>query len=303
VTAECGVECVELGVEHRTAVIALWERVGLTRPWNPPGADFDRAAGGATSTVLGILDGSQVVATAMVGHDGHRGWVYYVAVEPDRRAAGLGREVMHAAESWLRARSVPKVQLMVRAGNAAANEFYATLGYGVEDVRVMSRWLADTLRRATAADWAAIVALNNSEVPNVGPLDEGDGAWYLAHSEVTVLDRGGELVGMLVVMFDGCSYASPNYGWHADRYQKFAYVDRIAVRADAAGNGLGRRLYDHATAVARAAGKPVLTSEVNLDPPNERSLAFHRRYGFAQVGQQVDDRYSVTVAMFALDLT
>lgn len=157
-----------------------------------------------------------------------------------------------------------------------------------------------SLRPATAADWPAVVALNNAEVPNVGPLTIEQGEWFLAHSTVTVVDDDGTLVGGLVVMVDGCGYTSPNYLWHAEPYGRFAYVDRIVVDAASAGAGLGRRLYDEAVGQTRAAGRAVLTAEVNLDPPNERSLAFHRRYGFAEVGQQIDPRYGTTVAMFAL---
>lgn len=158
------------------------------------------------------------------------------------------------------------------------------------------------LRPATAADWPAVVALNNAEVPNVGPLTIDQGEWFLAHSTITVADDDGTLVGALVVMLDSCGYTSPNYRWHAERYGRFAYVDRIVVHASSAGAGLGRRLYDEAVAQTRAADRTLLTAEVNLDPPNDRSLAFHRRYGFAEVGQQVDPRYGTKVAMFALEV-
>ena len=127
----------------RADAVALWHRTGITRPWNPPEADFDRAAGGVSSTVLGVLDDGRLVATAMVGHDGHRGWVYYVAVDPDRQTSGVGRKVMEAAEGWVRAAGVPKIQLMVRSDNDAARGFYEALDYDVEDTRVLSRRLED----------------------------------------------------------------------------------------------------------------------------------------------------------------
>ena len=110
------------------AVIALWQVCGLTRPWNDPAADFHRAIGGPSSTVLAVRDGEAIAASVMVGHDGHRGWVYYLAVDPARQRSGLGRVLMAAAEDWLRARRVPKLQLMVREGNDAALAFYAALG-------------------------------------------------------------------------------------------------------------------------------------------------------------------------------
>jgi ribosomal protein S18 acetylase RimI-like enzyme len=77
----------------------------------------------------------------MVGHDGHRGWVYYVAVREDARGLGYGTTIMRAAEDWLRQRGVPKVQLMVRGDNAGAAGFYEALGYEPNDVRVLSRRL------------------------------------------------------------------------------------------------------------------------------------------------------------------
>lgn len=123
------------------AVIALWQACGLTRPWNDPRADFNRALAGPSSTVLVLREGSAIAASAMVGHDGHRGWVYYLATDPDRRRAGLGRTMMAAAEDWLRARRVPKLQLMVREGNDAALAFYAALGLEQQPVVTLGLFL------------------------------------------------------------------------------------------------------------------------------------------------------------------
>jgi ribosomal protein S18 acetylase RimI-like enzyme len=123
------------------AAIALWHDVGLTRPWNDPMDDLRRAIAAPSSTVLAGREGDELVATAMVGYDGHRGWVYYVAVRPDRRGRGLGRAIVHACETWLTARDVPKVDLMVRTGNEGVIAFYAALGYGHEDVVVLSKRL------------------------------------------------------------------------------------------------------------------------------------------------------------------
>src|SRR6188508_1336989 len=89
-------------------VIALWNACGLTRPWNDPAADFARAIGGSDSAVLLLREGDALAASVMVGFDGHRGWIYYLAVAPERRRAGLGRTMMEAAEAWLRARGAPK---------------------------------------------------------------------------------------------------------------------------------------------------------------------------------------------------
>jgi ribosomal protein S18 acetylase RimI-like enzyme len=123
------------------AVIALWEACGLTRPWNDPARDFRLAVDGATSTILLLRDRASLAASVMVGFDGHRGWVYYLAVAPDRRRGGLGRVLMAAAEAWLRERGAPKLQLMVRTTNEEALGFYEALGLERQDVVTLGRFL------------------------------------------------------------------------------------------------------------------------------------------------------------------
>lgn len=122
--------------------VALWHASGLTRPWNDPHADLARALAGPTSTVLAAEDeDGRLLGTAMVGHDGHRGWVYYLAVQPALRRSGLGRALMHASEEWLRERRVPKVNLMVRTTNSAVIAFYEALGYKDGEVVVLGKFL------------------------------------------------------------------------------------------------------------------------------------------------------------------
>ena len=123
------------------AVIALWEACGLTRPWNDPASDFRRAVEGSTSAVLLARDGGAPVGSVMVGDDGHRGWVYYLAVAPDRRREGLGRRLMAAAEGWLRERGAPKLQLMVRGMNEEALDFYRALGLQPQAVVTLGKFL------------------------------------------------------------------------------------------------------------------------------------------------------------------
>lgn len=122
-------------------MIALWEEAGLTRPWNPPAADLQRSLDTPTSTVLGGYLDDQLVGTVMVGHDGHRGWVYYLAVADAHRGSGFGRVLMQAAEAWLIGRGAVKLQLMVRETNTAVVGFYDRLGYADADVRVLAKRL------------------------------------------------------------------------------------------------------------------------------------------------------------------
>jgi len=122
-------------------VIALWQRCGLTRPWNDPAADIALARKGPNATVLVGRDGSSLVASVLVGHDGHRGWVYYVAVDPECRHKGYGRVIMTSAEDWLRGRGLEKLQLMVRGDNTEVQAFYQSLGYLEQDRVVFAKWL------------------------------------------------------------------------------------------------------------------------------------------------------------------
>ena len=129
----------DLGDDEIDAAVDLWREVNLTRPWNDPHADARLAMAGPTSTILaGHLDG-RLVATVMVGADGHRGWVYYLGVLPDCRGRRFGEAMMRAAEQWIMARGMPKLQLMVRHDNAGAIGFYEAIGYKQEGVAVLSK--------------------------------------------------------------------------------------------------------------------------------------------------------------------
>jgi len=121
--------------------IALWAACGLARPWNDPVKDIAFARGKPGSEVLvARLDG-RLAASVMVGHDGHRGMVYYVSVDPGLQGQGLGHQVMQAAEDWLKARGVWKLNLLVRAENEKVRGFYESLGYEVEPRLCMARKL------------------------------------------------------------------------------------------------------------------------------------------------------------------
>ncbi len=132
---------VEASDADRDAVVALWRACGLTRPWNDPDADFDRAIAAHDATVLLVRNGGALTASVMVGWDGHRGWVYYLAVADAQRRRGWGRALMDAAADWLKARGCPKIQLMIRDDNADALRFYEALGLARQPVVTMGRFL------------------------------------------------------------------------------------------------------------------------------------------------------------------
>ena len=128
----------DLTEDRYDEAVALWHRVGLTRPWNDPLTDLRNAVEGPSSTVLALVT-DRLLGTAVVGVDGHRGWMYYLAVQPAAQSTGIGRALVAAAEEWVAARGIPKLMLMVRSDNAAVLGFYASLGYEVNDVATLGK--------------------------------------------------------------------------------------------------------------------------------------------------------------------
>lgn len=122
------------------ALAALWQTCELTRPWNDPFMDLERALSHAGSTVLLAEGGSVVIGSVMTGYDGHRGWLYYLAVDPARRGEGLARKLVEAACTFLEGVGCPKAELMVRTDNRAAS-LYPHLGWEPQGVEVWGRWL------------------------------------------------------------------------------------------------------------------------------------------------------------------
>ena len=123
------------------AVIALWEACDLTRSWNDPRKDIARKlAVQREGFLVGTHDG-RVIASVMAGYEGHRGWVNYLAVAPDARLRGCGRQLMAEVERLLLAAGCPKINLQIRTSNTAVIEFYRRLGYAQDDVVSFGRRL------------------------------------------------------------------------------------------------------------------------------------------------------------------
>lgn len=133
----------EYGDGDGAAVVSLWEVCGLTRPWNDPHRDIERK--------LIVDDGlfwvgtveNEIVATIMGGYEGHRGWVNYLAVHPEWRGAGFGRQLMDEMETTLKRRGCPKINLQVRTSNEDVLKFYEAIGYSVDNVVSMGKRLID----------------------------------------------------------------------------------------------------------------------------------------------------------------
>jgi ribosomal protein S18 acetylase RimI-like enzyme len=131
----------EAGDTDIDALAALWTRCGLTRAWNDPRTDIAFARKSPNAAILVAKRDGMLVASVMVGHDGHRGWLYYVAVDPSLQRSGLGSRITKAAEDWLRQRGVQKVMLMVRPGNEAVQAFYQANGYEEQKRVILAKWL------------------------------------------------------------------------------------------------------------------------------------------------------------------
>jgi predicted GNAT superfamily acetyltransferase len=141
------------------------------------------------------------------------------------------------------------------------------------------------IRQATPADFAAILELNRDSEGLLSPVDAG---------RLVKLDAAagyhrvaGEPVAAFLLAFrEGADYDSPNYRWFSQRFDRFLYVDRVAVSASARGAGLGSALYRDLFAFARAAGVPRIVCEYYSKPLNEASQRFHARHGFEEIGTQ-----------------
>ena len=135
-------------------------------------------------------------------------------------------------------------------------------------------------------DHPDILALNAAWVHFLAPLDADGLEEMEAIADVAcVAEDDGKVVGFIIALGDGKSYESPNYAFFEDRYERFLYIDRIVIHADAQGKGVGNALYEAVFAQARDAHIPLVTCEVDIDPPNDGSLAFHKRMGFVEVGE------------------
>jgi len=127
--------------EDLAAVVALWDEGGLNKTYNDPARDIAKiCATPDCQLYLGLIDDA-VIASIMVGHDGHRGWIYRLAVAQAQRRQGYGAELMELAENWLTARNIVKCQLMIREENEEVEAFYRELGYEETPRRIMAKWL------------------------------------------------------------------------------------------------------------------------------------------------------------------
>lgn len=313
----------------RDALVALWQRCDLLRPWNDP--DKDIALVAATSNAelfVGEQDGA-LCAACLVGHDGHRGWLYYLATDPERRRKGFGLAMVRHCESWLIQRNVPKVQLLVRETNLATKAFYAKIGYAPNPCHIMQRWLSDRGApnpvpggRADGKLELTVTYLEMTERPHDPPLHPPHGVklallraveptvpfYRFLYNEVggpwlwwerRVLDDDAltaiiqdDRVEVYVLYLEGVPAGYAELDRRQEGEINLAY---FGLMPPFIGRGLGRFLLTLVIDIAWSHGPKRLTVNTNtLDHP--KALTMYQRCGFVpthRVDQVIDDpRYS-----------
>ncbi len=143
------------------------------------------------------------------------------------------------------------------------------------------------IREIKARDYAEILRINESVVDTMSPMDSkrlGELLSYCSYVKVALVD--GKIAGFILAMKEGGRYQNENYSWFSERYGTFLYVDRVAVSPEYIGQGVGSVLYRDLLEFAKANNIANIVCEINIIPPNEQSVAFHKKFGFAEVGQQ-----------------
>ena len=156
------------------------------------------------------------------------------------------------------------------------------------------------IRDAEEGDEAFILSLNAASTPAVSEMAADDYREIAALAyRILVAERDGVRCGFLILIRPGTTYDSDNYGWFEAKFDNHLYIDRIAVSDAAKGSGVGRAFYDEAARIAVRNGDQRLTCEVNVEPPNPQSMAFHTRLGFRhlQTRPSGDSKQPKIVAM------
>lgn len=142
------------------------------------------------------------------------------------------------------------------------------------------------IRQYRTDDADEVMALNEACVPEVGPMDRDKLASFEEWAPYfKVIEVEDSIVGLLIGLDQDAPYGSPNYGWFVSNVDRFAYIDRVAVAEGQRGQGWGPALYEDFEGWARKRGLPMLTAEVNVEPPNPRSVRFHQLYGFEEMDE------------------
>lgn len=161
------------------------------------------------------------------------------------------------------------------------------------------------VRALEVRDVTTVATLNSAAVPAVNDLSTERLRDIIALCDLALVgaDENDQVIAFLLSLTEGQPYDSENYGWFEDREKAHQYIDRVVVAPAAQGTGVGRALYERVVARARERGASEVTAEVNLEPPNPQSLAFHESMGFRRLGEQATKDGTVVVALLARPTT
>jgi predicted GNAT superfamily acetyltransferase len=154
------------------------------------------------------------------------------------------------------------------------------------------------LRPITVSDHHDVLDLNERNVELLAPLDEPRLTELVAVADsASVIDVDGAFAGFVITFAAGSAYDGENFAWFTERYDDFCYLDRVVIHEDFRRRGLGSAVYDE---LESTCGRPLFALEVNLDPPNVASLAFHRARGYTEVGQRISGGHLVSLLTLSL---
>ncbi len=287
-------------------VTAFWDACGISVAYNDPAKDILRMQAAPDCQLYVGLESGHLMASMMVGHEGHRGWIYKLAILPEFRGKGLGRDLVQLAERWLMARGLPKCHAIIRDTNARVQGFYERLGYEVQPRLVMGKWLnAETIDMGPAEIEIVTTYLEMTERPSrpATPISFGGHAlmrlekpsvhfyrylynvvgepWFwvdrrgIPDSELTAMIQA-EGVDIFVLYAGGAPAGFTEIDRRRLPLVNIAYV---GLAPDFIGRGLGRYLMNWSVDCAWSfATKRVTVDTCTLDHP--RVLAIYQRAGF-----------------------
>ncbi|MPZ53807.1 MAG: GNAT family acetyltransferase [Acidimicrobiia bacterium] len=309
----------EAAADDRDTVVNLWEKAGLVVPHNDPHQDFDRFLTSGHGGVLVADDGSDVVGSVAYGDDAHRGWMYYLAVDPNSRQQGIGKKLVDAVEVLFRERGVPKMQLMVRSTNETAGDFYRQIGYQEMPVSGFGKRLDGAVVEPPKLD-VVITHLEMRSRPNLASVTPAEpavltqvprpsvrfyrylydsvgaaGLWWerraMSDEELAETIRSEDTeVHILLVGSEPAGFVELNSGEFP--IVNLAYFGLIP---EFIGRGLGSYLIGEAIRLAWDKSPELLTVNTNsLDHP--RALRMYQQKGFVPVREErvswVDPRFT-----------
>lgn len=295
------------------AVVALWQACGLHRARNDPARDIAKVRDTANADLFLAEEAGRIVGSIMLGHDGHRAWMYRLGVDPAHRRQGIGRALVRFAEGWTALRGILKLQLMIRSENADVAAFYRALGYEAQPRTVMARWIEPDDREKAPKIEVVITMLEMAQRPNrhvAAPPTEklailkaermpvrffrylysavGD-PWfwyyrrYMSDAEIAAIVQDPR-VEIYVLYVDG---APGGYVEIDRRDPGFAAINHLGLVTEYIGRGLGPYLLGFAIDTAWMGDPPKVTIDTcSLDHPS--ALPLYQKVGFVPIGQRTE---------------